>query len=91
MLLNTKQVRAVARAANVQYVHTYTDRTLKTKANKSNPRRSVVFVLNSAGSANALYSLLSTTIKNPIKRTGSVANYATRNSGLQYVRVIANI
>jgi hypothetical protein len=91
MLLSTKQVRAVARLAQIQHVHTYTDRTLKTKANISNPRRSVVFVFYSSAQADALYSFLRTVIKNPIKRSGSVANYATRNSGLQYVRVIANI
>jgi len=87
-MLNTKQVRAVAATANLKYVHTYTDRTTK---NKSSTRRSVTFVLNNAGSANALFSFLRSTIKNPVKRTGSVANYATRCSGFQYVRVIANI
>jgi hypothetical protein len=88
MLLSTKQVRAVARAVNVNFVHTYTDRTTK---NKSSTRRSVTFVLNNAASANALYNTLAATIKNPIKRTGSISNYATRCSGYQYVRVIANI
>ena len=87
-MLNTKQVRAIARIANVNYVRTYTDRTL---ANKSSPRRSVTFVLNNAGAADALYNFLRITIKNPVKRTGSVRNYATRCSGFQYVRVIANI
>ena len=90
-MLNTKQVRAVAATANVNFVRTYTDRTLKTKANKSNPRRSVTFVLNNSDSANALYTLLRNTIKNPVKRTGSMRNYATRCAGYQYVRVIANI
>jgi hypothetical protein len=87
-MLNTKQVRAVARTANVNYVHTYTDRTL---TNKNSARRSVVFVLNNSQSANALYNVLSAAIKNPIKRTGTVRNYATQCAGFQYVRVIANI
>jgi hypothetical protein len=87
-MLNTKQVRAIARAVNVNFVRTYTDRTT---ANKSSTRRSVVFVLNNSESANTLYNTLAATIKNPIKRTGSVRNYATRCSGYQYVRVIANI
>jgi len=90
-MLSTKQVRAVARAANVNYVRTYTDRTLKTKANTSNPRRSVTFVLNNASSADVLYNFLRSTIKNPVKRSGSVRNFATRCAGFQYVRVIANI
>ena len=87
-MLNTKQVRAVARTANVNFVRTYTDRTT---VNKSSTRRSVVFVLNNSENANALYNVLSARIKNPIKRTGSVRNYATRCAGFQYVRVIANI
>jgi len=86
-MLNTKQVRAVARTANVNFVHTYTDKT----SARNSIRRSVVFVLNNSDSANALYNLLRNTIKNPVKRTGSVRNYATRCAGYQYVRVIANI
>lgn len=87
-MLNTKQVRAVARTANVNYVHTYTDKTTK---NKNSRRRSVVFVLSNSENANALYNVLSARIKNPIKRTFTVRNFATQCVGYQYVRVIANI
>ena len=87
-MLNTKQVRAVARNANINFVRTYTDKTL---TNKNSPRRSVVFVLSNFENASRLYNVLSATIKNPIKRTATVRNYATQCAGFHYVRVIANI
>jgi hypothetical protein len=87
-MLNTKQVRALARQTNINFVRTYTDKTL---TNKNSPRRSVVFVLNNSENANALYNALSARIKNPIKRTATVRNFATQCIGYQYVRVIANI
>lgn len=90
-MLNTLQVRALARAANIKPRRTYTDRTLKRKSQKANPRRSVVFMFYCPFEADAAYAYLSRTLPNPVTRTSKDSSYASRTSGGEYVRVIANI
>jgi hypothetical protein len=92
MLVNTLQVRAIAKQCKAKAAHTYTDKT-----SAQNPkRRSVVYMFYSASDANAMQKHLQKAFKqqsitNTVKRTGTVRNYATRCFGAQYVRVIADV
>lgn len=87
-MLNTKQVRAVAKQAQIQYMYTYTDKTL---VDKASTRRSVVFKMRNATQADALANFLRSKIANNVKRTTTKSNFATYTHGGEYVRVIANI
>ena len=87
MQANTKQVRTLAKASNINYGHTYTDKTTAKHAQ----RRSVVFCLRTAQQADALATYLRNTIANKVTRTGVASNFATRTHGGQYVRVIADL
>jgi hypothetical protein len=87
-MLNTKQVRAVAKQAQLQYMHTYTD---KTQTDKTSTRRSVVFKMCNATQADILANFLRSKIVNNVKRTTRKSNFATYTHGGEYVRVIANI
>ena len=88
MLLNTKQVRALASlATNVSAQ--YTDKTIKN--DKTNKRRSVVFCFRNAQDADALAQFLRSSIANKVTRTGVARNFAHSTFGGEYVRVIADI
>jgi hypothetical protein len=88
MLLNTKQVRALASlASNVSAQ--YTDKTIKN--NKASKRRSVVFCFRNAQDADALAQFLRNTIANKVTRTGVAKSFAHSTFGGEYVRIIADI
>ena len=87
MLLNTKQVRALAKAHAKNVAHTYTDKTSKHNA----ARRSVVYVFDNMAAADNLFAEMwlhfaANNISNALRRT---ASDMWRNT--HYVRVIANI
>ena len=87
MLLNTKQVRALANAHAKSVVHTYTEKTSKQHA----ARRSVVYVFDDTAAADNLFAEMwlhfaANNISNALRRT---ASDMWRNT--HYVRVIANI
>ena len=87
MLLNTKQIRALAR--NVTNVSaSYTDRTTKNKASK---RRSIVFCFSNTQDADTLANYLRTTCANEVTQTCVVSDYITRTWGGTYVRVKADL
>jgi hypothetical protein len=89
-MLNTKQVRAIAKAypGPRPRAQTYTD---KTKEDKANTRRSVVFCFWDGADADAFAGYMLRNIPNPVKRTGTTADFWKRNTGGEYVRVIAQI
>ncbi len=87
MLLNTAQVRALAKAHAKNVAHTYTDKTSK----HNTARRSVVYVFNNMKAADDLFTELwlhfaSSNISNALRRTSSETW-----RDIHYVRVIANI
>jgi hypothetical protein len=87
-MLNTKQVRAIANPI-AGFGAQYTERTVSDKASS---RRSIVYRFFSAQHADALYTALKQSgIKNPIKRTARNGDYASRCTGGEYVRIIADI
>lgn len=95
MELNTKQVRAIVN--NIAgFGATYTDRTLKSKAQKANKRRTVVWVFYSMTEANEAYKKVQEVFAkmgatNKVTRTGTEVNMWTHSGGFEYVRVIADI
>lgn len=85
MLLNTLQVRALARAHAKNAEYTYTDKTSKRNA----ARRSVVYVFYNMAAADKLFTELwlhfaANNISNALRRTETERD-------MHYVRVIANI
>lgn len=87
MLLNTKQVRALANAHAKSVVHTYTDKTSK----QHTARRSVVYVFDDTVAADNLFTELflhfaANDVSNALRRTAS-----ERWRNTHYVRVIADI
>jgi hypothetical protein len=88
MLLNTKQVRALAR--NVSNVSaSYTDKTIK--KDKTDKRRSVVFCFSDAQDADMLANYLRTNCANEVTQTCVARDYITRTWGGTYVRVKADL
>ena len=87
MLLNTKQVRALARNVTSKSAK-YTDRTL---ADKTSKRRSVIWHFYNTQDANMLEDYLRKNCTNKVTRTGVMADYFTHTSGGEYVRVIADL
>jgi hypothetical protein len=87
ILLNTKQVRKMGSAfcgVNAQW----TDKT----SDNNTDRRVVVWNLWNTKDADALVAHFKAQgVINEIKRTGVDADYMTRTSGGEYVRVFANI
>lgn len=87
-MLNTKQVRAIANPI-AGFGAQYSDRTVSDKTSR---RRSIVYRFFNADQADALYNALKQSgIKNPIKRTARNSNYASRCTGGEYVRIIAEL
>lgn len=92
MELNTKQVRAIVN--NIAgFGAQYTD---KTKEDKANTRRSVIWCFYSSMEANEAYDKVKATfakmgVTNAVKRTGTPANMWQHTGGGEYVRVIAQI
>ena len=91
-MLNTKQVRAIAKAYTGPAYNptTYTDKTIK--KDKTNKRRSVVFCFWGADDADKFYAYMKASgMQNKIKRTGGGAGMHYGRMGGEYVRVIAEI
>ena len=87
-MLNTKQVRQIAKNANVRVIKTYTEKT----SIKENTRRSVVFMFRQDKDADTMYKTLkSAKIPNPINRTDSSCDWLIGGRGFQYVRVISHM
>ena len=87
-MLNTKQVRQIAKNANVRVIKTYTEKT----SIKDDKRRSVCFMFRKGKDADTMYKTLkSAKIPNPIKRTDSNRHYVIGGGGFQYVRVISHM
>lgn len=86
-MLNTKQVRAVAKlVTNVSA--SYTDKTIK--KDKTNKRRSIVFIFRNTRDANALADFLRSNIPNKVTQTGRFSAGEIMH-GTSYVRVKADI
>ena len=92
MQLNTKQVRAIVN--NIAgFGAQYTD---KTKEDKLNTRRSVVWCFRDGDDADKAFKQVQETfakmgVTNSVKRTGTDADMWRRTFGGEYVRVIAQI
>ena len=91
VLLDTKQVRDMGKAF-AGFSARWTDKTSKTEANKNSKRRSVIWHFYDGREADALVAHFKAQgVINEITRTGIDADYASRTSGGEYVRVKALI
>lgn len=91
MFLTTKQVRAIAKVGGFDSAY-WTDKTSERDAT----RRSVVWHCYSKTEADRLYNFFKTEfakqgVANTVKRTGVAGNWATQETGGEYVRVIATL
>ena len=88
VLLNTKEVRKMGKAF-AGFGAQYTD---KTKEDKLNTRRSVVWCFINSREADALVAHFKAEgVINEITRTGTMADMWRRTGGIEYVRVKAQI
>lgn len=91
VLLNTKEVCAMGKAFTGLRAR-WVDKTSKTEANKHSKRRSVIWHFYDGRDADALVAHFKARgVINEITRTGMDADYASRTSGGEYVRVKALI
>jgi hypothetical protein len=91
-MLNTKQVRAIAKAytgPRFRAQH-YTEKTQK-QTNPNSKRRSVVFCFWDAQDADAFAGYMLRNMQNKITRTSVGYDMWTRRTGGEYVRIIADI
>lgn len=91
-MLNTKQVRAIAKAytgPRFRAQH-YTEKTQK-KTNPDSKRRSVVFCFWDGSDADAFAGYMLRNTQNKVTRTGTTPDFWSRCNGGEYVRIIAEI